>query len=166
MEIDYKFSSKTVEWGTPKWLFDKIDSVFHFSTDVCADDLNRKCERFFSKEQDGLRQEWRGVCWMNPPYGRGIIKWVKKAKISADAGATVVCLIPSKTGTLYFQEWILPFMRSLTFVKGRLKFEAGDLKNAAPSDHVIVVFSNNSLTNEQIEVLKGIGFTVHRKGIV
>ena len=79
-------SSSTDEWPTPRYVFDPLDREFHFETDVCADGTNHKCDRFFDKEQDGLRQEWKGVCWMNPPYGRTIGEWVRKAYESARGG--------------------------------------------------------------------------------
>lgn len=79
-------SSLTDLWATPEYLFKELDREFHFTLDVCADETNHKCERYFSKEIDGLSQPWDGVCWMNPPYGREIGKWVEKAKISAWGG--------------------------------------------------------------------------------
>lgn len=83
MNNDLMFSSKNQAWETPKDFFDKYDAIFHFETDVCALPENAKCKRFFTPEMDGLKQEWTGVCWMNPPYGREIGKWVQKAYESA-----------------------------------------------------------------------------------
>lgn len=73
------FSSQSVEWATPQDFFDKLNEMFHFELDVCATPENAKCTRYFTKEQDGLKQEWKGTCWMNPPYGRVIGAWIKKA---------------------------------------------------------------------------------------
>lgn len=73
------FTSSTDDWATPKDFFEKLDAEFHFDLDVCASETNAKCERFFTKADDGLSQEWRGRCWMNPPYGREIGQWVRKA---------------------------------------------------------------------------------------
>ena len=73
------FSSATDEWETPQWLFDKLNTEFNFELDVCASHENAKCLRYFTKAENGLVQEWRGVCWMNPPYGREIGLWVQKA---------------------------------------------------------------------------------------
>lgn len=72
------FSSKSEMWETPQELFDNLNAEFHFTVDVCATKDNAKCEEFFTPEMDGLKQEWVGVCWCNPPYGRGIGKWMKK----------------------------------------------------------------------------------------
>lgn len=85
------FSSKSEMWETPQELFDNLNAEFHFTVDVCATKDNAKCEKFFTPEMDGLKQEWTGVCWCNPPYGRGIGKWMKKA---AEAQATVVIYQP------------------------------------------------------------------------
>lgn len=82
MNTGVMFSSKTDMWATPQPLFDLLDSVFRFDIDVCATAENAKCARFFTDADDGLQQEWRGTCWMNPPYGRGIGEWVKKAHAS------------------------------------------------------------------------------------
>lgn len=73
------FTSSTDDWATPRDFFEKLDAEFHFDLDVCASETNAKCERFFTKADDGLSQEWRGRCWMNPPYGREIGQWVRKA---------------------------------------------------------------------------------------
>src|SRR4051812_58978 len=82
-DLSVHFSSATPQWGTPQAFFDKLDAEFHFQTDVCAEEWNAKCARYFTPEIDGLKQEWAGMCWMNPPYGREIPKWVEKAYRSA-----------------------------------------------------------------------------------
>lgn len=79
-------SSNTDEWPTPDYLFDELNKEFNFNLDVCATDHNHKCDQYFTKEIDGLSQDWKGVCWMNPPYGRTINQWLKKAVISARGG--------------------------------------------------------------------------------
>jgi phage N-6-adenine-methyltransferase len=73
------------EWETPPDLFAALDSEFHFITDVAALPDNAKCQHFFTPGQDGLKQRWTGTCWMNPPYGYALGKWVKKARESAQA---------------------------------------------------------------------------------
>lgn len=130
------FSSNTCEWETPLSFFKTLDDKYHFTLDVCATDRNAKCKRFFTKEQDGLAQKWDGVCWMNPPYGREIGNWVKKAYESAASGATVVCLIPARTDTAWWHEYCMK--GEITFIRGRLKF--GGCKNCAPFPSAIVVF--------------------------
>jgi len=87
---------------TPQGLFDILNEEFHFELDVCATSENAKCKKYYSPAEDCLKQEWKGICWMNPPYGREIGKWMKKAYESALAGATVVCLVPARTDTAWW----------------------------------------------------------------
>jgi phage N-6-adenine-methyltransferase len=131
------FSSKTCMWATPQDFFDKLNAEFGFELDVCALPENAKCERYFTPDIDGLRQLWRGVVWMNPPYGRDIIKWVRKAYLSACDGATVVCLLPARTDTEWWHRYCAK--GEIRFVKGRLKF--GGHANAAPFPCVVVIFN-------------------------
>ena len=79
MNADIMFSSKTDLWETPQALFDALNNEFHFNLDVCAIPENAKCAAYYTPEMDGLTQPWYGCCWCNPPYGREIKKWVKRA---------------------------------------------------------------------------------------
>lgn len=136
--MDVHFSSKTDLHATPQDFFDELAKEFKFETDVCALPDNKKCERFFTPEQDGLKQAWTGVCWMNPPYGRQIGSWMKKAYDSMrENGATVVCLVPSRTDTRWWHEYAMK--GQIRFIKGRLKF--GQAKNSAPFPSAIVIFA-------------------------
>lgn len=131
------FTSSTDDWATPRDFFEKLDAEFHFDLDVCASETNAKCERFFTKADDGLSQEWRGRCWMNPPYGREIGQWVRKAfETSLRGGGLVVCLLPSRTDTQWWHDYCMK--GEIRFVQGRLKF--GDGKNSAPFPSAIVIF--------------------------
>ena len=136
MNTDVMFSSATDEWATPQDFFDKLNEEFHFETDVCATPENAKCARYFTREQDGLKQEWGGTCWMNPPYGRKIALWVQKAWESSQSGATVVCLLPARTDTAWWHDYCMK--GEIRFVRGRLKF--GGSKNCAPFPSAVVVF--------------------------
>ena len=134
MKVHY--SSKTVEWATPQELFDKYNQVWGFTTDVCATSANAKCTSFFTKEDDGLSMDWVGVCWMNPPYGRVISEWMEKAYSSCvENGATVVCLVPSRTDTRWFHNYAVK--GDIEFIKGRVKFGG---KGPAPFPSMVVVF--------------------------
>lgn len=137
MNREAMFSSKTDLWATPQDFFDMLNSEFHFQTDVCALPENAKCRTFYTPEQDGLAQTWEGVCWCNPPYGRQIGKWVQKA---SESNATVVMLIPARTDTAWFHDYIYG-KAEVRFVRGRLKF--GEAKNAAPFPSMVVIFRNN-----------------------
>lgn len=131
---DVLFSSKTDLWETPRELFEKLNEEFHFDLDVCALQTNAKCAKFYTPDQDGLKQPWNGVCWCNPPYGKNISRWLQKAY---ESDATVVCLVPSRTGTRWFHEWVLN-KAEIRFIKGRLKF--GGSKNSAPFDSLILIY--------------------------
>jgi len=137
MNTEVMFSSKTDMWETPQDFFDALDRVFHFEIDICATPLNAKCEKFFTPDENGLQQEWRGTCWMNPPYGREISKWVEKAYYSAKTtGATVVCLLPARVDTRWWHDYCAK--GEIFFVRGRLKFSGA--KNSAPFPSAVVVF--------------------------
>jgi len=134
MNKELMFSSKTELWATPQKFFDAISVLYGpFDIDVCADASNAKCHVYFDKVADGLAQTWTGKCWMNPPYGRDIGKWMKKA---SESNATVVCLVPARTDTNWWHEYAMK--GEITFIKGRLKF--GDAKNSAPFPSAVVVF--------------------------
>lgn len=131
------FSSNTCEWETPQDFFDTWNARFNFTLDVCATKQNAKCEKFFTKEDDALTKEWKGVLWMNPPYGREIKAWIKKAYETAQAGdGTVVCLLPARTDTAWWHDYCMK--GEVTFIRGRLKF--GGSKNSAPFPSAVVVF--------------------------
>lgn len=130
------FSSNTDVWATPQEFFDALDKLFHFTLDVCALPDNAKCERYFTPEQNGLAQEWSGVCWMNPPYGREIKYWVEKAYRYGKAGVTVVCLLPARTDTQWWQAYCTK--GEIYFVPGRLKF--GNATASAPFPSAVVCF--------------------------
>ena len=140
------FSSKTDMWETPQDLFDRLDKEFHFTLDVCAISQNAKCDRFYSPEDDGLFQPWDGVVWCNPPYGRKISDWVEKAYWeNITYGRTIVMLLPARTDTRWFHEFILG-KAEIRFIRGRLKF--GGSKNSAPFPSMIVIFNPKEADHE------------------
>lgn len=143
MNTEVMFSSKTDMWATPQDLFDELNAEFHFETDVCAVPSNAKCKEYYTPLDDGLSQEWSGVCWCNPPYGREIGKWVEKA---ATSKALTVMLIPARTDTKWFHDYV--YNKAETrFIKGRLKF--GGAQNSAPFPSMIVVFRGNQNEKEK-----------------
>jgi|TARA_R110000824_G_scaffold160957_1_gene335948 site-specific DNA-methyltransferase (adenine-specific) len=134
------FSSKTGEWATPQSFFDKLNWRFGpFDLDPCASPSNTKCANFFTKTEDGLAKNWEGFkCFVNPPYGRGIDKWIKKAyEESRKPDTMVVILIPARTDTKYWHDYVMK-ADEVYFVKGRLKF--GDSENSAPFPSAVVIF--------------------------
>ena len=129
-------SSETDQWSTPQDLYDELDAEFGFELDVCADEANAKCERYFTEEDNGLAQDWTGTCWMNPPYGEVIGDWVAKAKAASEGGATVVCLVPARVDTAWW--WDNCRYGEIRFLKGRLKF--GGAETSAPFPSAVVIF--------------------------
>jgi phage N-6-adenine-methyltransferase len=137
--VSVHFQHETDVWETPKETFDALNTVFHFTTDVCADATNAKCVHFFTEAQDGLRQRWEGTCFCNPPYGSEIARWVQKAYDCSLYGVTVVCLLPARTDTRWWQAYVLPLPpEDVRFLPGRQKF--GGAKNSAPFPSAVVIF--------------------------
>ena len=137
------FSTGTVEWGTPQGLFDSLNDEFKFTLDPCATNENHKCDKFFTKEDDGLAQDWSGhSVFCNPPYGRKSTgDWVTKCASEANHCKNVVMLIPARTDTKWFHKYIYGKAKEIRFIKGRVKFESADgKKDAAPFPSMIVVF--------------------------
>lgn len=131
------FSSVTDEWATPQELFDALSWVFGpFTLDPCATAGNAKCKRFFTPEDDGLSQPWSGKVFMNPPYGRQIGQWVRKAYDESRKGAFVVCVLPARTDTRWWQDYASH--GHVHFLRGRLRF--GNASNSAPFPSAIVTF--------------------------
>lgn len=142
------YTSSSEEWGTPQGLFNKLNKEFNFTLDICASKENAKCPKYYTKEEDALKQEWGGVIWMNPPYGRKIGNWVKKAKEAAQQGkATVVCLLPARTDTAWWHDYAMK-ADEIRLIRGRLKF--GDGKGSAPFPSAVVVFKKGLASPIQI----------------
>lgn len=132
------YSSVSIEWETPQWLFDALDARFHFTIDVCATTENAKVPAHFNEGIDGLSQIWAGHrCWMNPPYGREIVNWVAKARSEAERGALVVGLLPARTDARWWQGHVQGHA-DVRFLAGRLKF--GNAKSSAPFPSAIAVW--------------------------
>lgn len=132
-------SSQTAEWATPADFFAELDREFRFELDPCATVDNAKCAQFYTKEQDGLAQDWGGRrVFCNPPYGREIARWVRKCYEESRKGALVVMLIPARTDTAYFHDYIYHKAKEVRFIRGRLHFNGH--RNAAPFPSMVVIF--------------------------
>jgi phage N-6-adenine-methyltransferase len=144
--MDVHYSSNKMDWETPDDLFAQWNKRFKFNLDVCAAKHNTKCKKFFSVEKNGLKKKWRGNCWMNPPYGRELKAWVQKAHRQSMTGkCCVVCLLPARTDTRMFHEYIWDRERGepypgveVHFLKGRVRFKGA--MASAPFPSMIVVF--------------------------
>ena len=132
------FSSNSDIWATPQDFFNALKQEFNFTLDPCALPINAKCSKFYTPEQNGLKQDWSNeTVFCNPPYSN-LKEWVEKASNEAKRGAKTVMLIPARTDTKWFHEHIYN-KHEVRFIKGRLKF--GDSKNSAPFPSMLVVFS-------------------------
>ena len=140
--MNVHFTSNTNEWYTPNDVFEPLNKEFGFTLDPCCTNYSAKCSKFYTKETDGLSQDWsKDVVFVNPPYGREIKKWVQKAYEESLKGATVVMLIPARTDTTYWHDFIFN-KAEIRFMKGRIKFERpdGTKGDAAPFPTAIVVY--------------------------
>ena len=121
------FSSMRLDWKTPKAFYEKLNEEFHFTFDPCP----------ANPTFDGLNIEWGGISFCNPPYGREIPKWIKKGYEEYLKGKTVVFLIPSRTDTSYWHDFIMK-ATEIRFIRGRLKFD--DQPNPAPFPSAVAIF--------------------------
>lgn len=137
-------SSKNMNWCTPQNFFDRLNAEFNFTLDAAATDKSAKCKKYYTPETDGLKQPWAigGAVFCNPPYGRSIGAWVEKAFNEAKSGTKIVLLIPARTDTKYFHEYIYG-KAEIRFLRGRLKFtdEDGNTKAPVPFPSMVVVYN-------------------------
>lgn len=133
------YSSKTTEWETPDALFAQLDAEFHFTIDPCATKKNAKCERFYTKKDDGMSQSWAGeIVFLNPPYGNAVKWWVKKCHDEAQKyGKVIVALLAARTDTKWFHSYIYG-KAEIRFLKGRVTFKGAP--HPAPFPSMIVVW--------------------------
>lgn len=141
MKGEVLWSSNKMDWATPQDFFDRLNEEFRFTLDPCADDFNHKCEKYYTEEQDGLKQDWAGErVFCNPPYGRDVPKWVRKCVEETTTGdcELAVMLLHARTDTRWFHDYIYHKADEVRFVKGRLKF--GGQTTSAPFPSMVVVF--------------------------
>jgi site-specific DNA-methyltransferase (adenine-specific) len=143
------FSSASEEWPTPQSFFDALNREFDFTLDPCATVENAKCPLYFTKAVDGLAQDWgRHVIFCNPPYGRAILQWARKSYESALHGALVVLLVPARTDTRWFHDWVYGKASEIRFVRGRLRF--GQSTASAPFPSLVAIFRPPSSANTEL----------------
>lgn len=134
-------TSDRTDWETPRDLFDRLDRFWHFDLDVAASDENHLCADYFTKETDGLTHSWAGHrVWCNPPYGKDIALWVEKAWHETRDGETcVVMLVPARTDTRWYHDYIQGKAAEVKFIRGRLKYTLGGVtQNSAPFPSMLV----------------------------
>lgn len=131
------YMSETVEWATPKEVFARLNFIYNFTLDPCSTHANATCSKHYTIAENGLAHSWQGErVFMNPPYGRVIGDWMKKAYEESCGSALVVCLVPARTDTAWWHDYAAK--GQVTFIRGRLKF--GDGKNSAPFPSAVVIF--------------------------
>ena len=138
------FSSTSGDWDTPQTFYDKLDRQFSFTLDPCATEASAKCAKYYTEEDDGLVQDWKGhTVFVNPPYGRSIGVWLKKGyEESKKHNTIVVMLVPARTDTKWWHDYVMR-AKEVHLVRGRLKFGTSD--NAAPFPSAVVIFHSNTL---------------------
>lgn len=147
MNKELMFSSKKEDWETPQLLFDELNDNYNFNWDLASSDANAKCVNHFTIGDDSLSQDWsvlEGNLWLNPPYGRDLKHWVKKAyESSLHRSGLLVMLIPSRTDTSYWHDYIFD-KAEIKFIRGRLKFENGGVASQpAPFPSALITFGRN-----------------------
>ena len=143
-------TNRSEEWETPQELFDALSEEFGgFDLDPCATAQNAKCEKFFSIKENGLMQDWTPYkkIFMNPPYGRGVGDWIRKAYETSLSGSIIVCLLFVRTDTAWFHDWVYG-KAEIRFIRGRLKF--GKSKQSAPFPSMLVIYRDNKLGKSEI----------------
>lgn len=142
-------SSKTNEWPTPQNLYDKLNQEFCFTLDPCSTNENHKAPKYYTIDDDGLKQDWSNdIVFMNPPYGGHTGEWIAKAYHESLKGALVVCLIVSSTDRSYWHDYIFPYAAQIRFIRGRIKF--GDAKTTAPFASALIIFDSNNHYQERV----------------
>ena len=142
----------SAEWETPLSLFDPLYREFEFIVDVAATEANTRCTLWF---EDAFAVEWAKALptpfsvWCNPPYGRGIGRWLAKAAAERENGVTTVFLLPARTDTKWWHEHVWDASThhprtgvEVRFLQGRVKFEIDGKPAPAGSTFpsVLVIF--------------------------
>lgn len=131
------FSSARPDWATPPEVFDPLNAKYRFTLDACASPENAKCPKFYTEADNALLLPWRGRVWMNPPYGRGIGKWMEKAYRESETNAELVlCLVPARTDTAWWHDWAAKGI--VSFIRGRIRFVGAE--SCAPFPSALVLF--------------------------
>jgi len=142
-QLNFFEHRSSTEYETPQDFFDRLNAEFHFTLDAAASPANAKCPRYFTKEDDGLRQHWGGTVWLNPPYDKNIGKWIEKAYLSTcDKGAMVVCLIQARsTETAWWHKYVMKAYE-IRFIENRLHFKLDGKSNRANFGSLLLIFKS------------------------
>nr|WP_315972144.1 DNA N-6-adenine-methyltransferase [Lactiplantibacillus plantarum] len=141
------FTSNKEDWETPQDFYDRLNAKYHFEWDLAASDDNAKCSCYFTRDDNSLEQDWEGLSgnlFLNPPYGRELKLWVKKAATTGlKDKQNLVMLIPSRTDTSYWHDYIFNHAE-IKFLRGRLKFEVDGISgDSAPFPSAVVIYTGD-----------------------
>lgn len=139
------------DWCTPTRLFENLNKEFNFNLDAAASEENSRCEFYIDEQQDALKQDWWATdmsIWLNPPYSK-CKEFLKKVVDHAEWNK-IVCLVPARTDTLWWHEYVMPYAVEVRFIKGRLKFAGAE--NGAPFPSVIIVYNGLRAAHESLKV--------------
>ncbi|WP_316042983.1 DNA N-6-adenine-methyltransferase [Lactiplantibacillus plantarum] len=141
------FTSNKEDWETPQDFYDRLNAKYHFEWDLAASDDNAKCSCYFTRDDNSLEQDWEGLSgnlFLNPPYGRELKLWVKKAATTGlKDKQNLVMLIPSRTDTSYWHDYIFNHAE-IEFLRGRLKFEVDGVSgDSAPFPSAVVIYTGD-----------------------
>ena len=147
---DALLSSKNMCWCTPPDFFAVLDREIDFELDPASTDKSAKCAKHFTPDDDGLKQDWGGIACsaIRHTAERSQTGYAKATK---KPGTTVVMLIPSRTDTAYFHDWIFGKASEVRFLRGRLKFtdEDGNGEDAAPFPSAVIVWRSPESTGRE-----------------
>lgn len=141
------FTSNKEDWETPQDFYDRLNAKYHFEWDLAASDDNAKCDNYFTRDDNSLEQDWEGLSgnlFLNPPYGRELKLWVKKAATTGlKDKQNLVMLIPSRTDTSYWHDYIFNHAE-IKFLRGRLKFQVDGVSgDSAPFPSAVVIYTGD-----------------------
>tara|TARA_R100001460_G_scaffold48618_3_gene86666 strand:+ start:107 stop:610 length:504 start_codon:yes stop_codon:yes gene_type:complete len=142
---DKLFSSAKQDWATPWSLFNVLNDEFGFALDAAASSDNAKCATYLTEDDDALNVSWSELVgnkpiWLNPPYGREIGKWIKKACLESRKGSTVVCLTFCRSDTQWWHNWAMK-SAEIRLIPGRITFEGAT--SSAPAPSCLLIFDED-----------------------
>lgn len=129
------------EWATPPELYAALDAEFAFTLDPCATAANAKCPRYYTERENGLTQSWAGErVFMNPPYGREVYAWTRKARAEAEGGALVAGLLPASTDLAWWHDDVIAPGAEIRYIRGRVRFLVGGQRAYGFFASVVVIW--------------------------
>jgi len=141
MNIGVHRTTANPSWRTPGRIFADLDTEFGFTLDPCATSPIKLGIAWYSEVDNGLWQQWSGHVFVNPPYGRAIVDWMRKIILERERCDVIVALVPARTDSHWWHEYAMQ-ADEIRFVRGRLSFEGvyAPKGHNAPFPSVILVY--------------------------